>query len=125
MIALLFLAALARPPSVAVAAPGVSGFSADRLERIGDAVEGAISRGDLPGAVVLVGRGDRVVFRKAWGNRAPLPAREPMTADTVFELMLELNRELGTSLVIVTHAPEIAARMQRTLVLHDGTLSPA
>jgi lipoprotein-releasing system ATP-binding protein len=46
-------------------------------------------------------------------------------ARAVFELMLELNRELGTSLVLVTHAPEIARRMQRTLRLQDGVLRPA
>jgi lipoprotein-releasing system ATP-binding protein len=43
-------------------------------------------------------------------------------ARQVFELMLELNRELGTALVIVTHAPELAARMQRTLTLENGKL---
>jgi lipoprotein-releasing system ATP-binding protein len=43
-------------------------------------------------------------------------------AKQVFELMLELNRELGTALVIVTHAPELAARMQRTLTLQEGRL---
>jgi len=46
------------------------------------------------------------------------------TAAQVFEMMLELNRSRGTSFIIVTHDPGIAARAQRILRLQDGVLNP-
>ncbi|MCK5718171.1 MAG: lipoprotein-releasing ABC transporter ATP-binding protein LolD [Thiomargarita sp.] len=44
------------------------------------------------------------------------------TADKVYDRMLELNQSIKTSLVLVTHAPTLAARMDRTLRLIDGRL---
>jgi lipoprotein-releasing system ATP-binding protein len=46
------------------------------------------------------------------------------TAEGMLDLMLDLNRDLATSFVVVTHDPTIAAKMQRTLRLEDGRLNP-
>ena len=46
------------------------------------------------------------------------------TAKSTLDAMLALKRELGTALVLVTHDLQVAARMDRTVYLHDGVLSP-
>jgi len=49
-------------------------------------VESAVRDGLIPGAVLLVGHDGKIVHRKAYGNRALVPQREPMTADTIFDI---------------------------------------
>lgn len=46
----------------------------------------AVARGVIPGGVVLVGHDGMVVYRKAFGMRSLEPAREAMTADTIFDI---------------------------------------
>jgi len=44
------------------------------------------------------------------------------TAEKIYELMLSLNQELGTSLLLVTHDAQLADKMDRVLMLEDGVL---
>src|SRR3990167_2600169 len=71
---------------LAVAAPAAALGGALEWTALGEAVRDAVSAGDLPGAVVLVGQDDRVLYRKAFGSRAVTPAVEPMTLETVFDI---------------------------------------
>lgn len=50
-----------------------------------EAIEKAVQTGLIPGAVLLVGHNGSVVYRRAYGSRALVPNREPMSLDTIFD----------------------------------------
>jgi CubicO group peptidase (beta-lactamase class C family) len=63
---------------------------------IDDVFRGAVAQGIFPGAVVLVAARDRVLLHRSYGFRALLPARLPMTLDTVFDLS-SLTKPIATT----------------------------
>ncbi len=81
---------------LASAAPESVGLSGARLRLIEAAVQAAIEAKEVPGVVVLVARHGRIAYLKAFGHRALVPAAEPMTVDTIFD-MASLTKVMATS----------------------------
>lgn len=67
-----------------------------RLDRIQKLIEADIAEKKLPGAVVLIGNKGRMVYKRAFGNRAVAPVTEKMTVDTVFD-MASVTKVVATS----------------------------
>lgn len=60
-------------------------LAAQEIPQLSSVIEAAVSKGEIPGAVCIVGYKDRIVHRKAYGQRSLVPTREPMTVDTIFD----------------------------------------
>ncbi len=80
---------------VAASAQQFSGSAA-----LDSTVEQAIHDELIPGAVLIVGHDGKILYRKAYGNRALVPAREPMTVDTIFDAA-SLTKVVATTTAVM------------------------
>jgi len=78
--------------SLPMAKPGDEGFSADRLQKVHDAMQRHIDTGEISGAVTLSSRNGRVIYFDAQ-ELADIPSKRPMQKDEVFELACGRRRE--------------------------------
>ena len=111
----------------------IAGLAAP-LERSREALErvGLGERlGHLP-SQLSGGECQRVAIARAVVARPPIllcdeptGSLDPRNADKVFELLMDLHRDLGTTLVLVTHDPHLAERMDIRLLLERGRMAPA
>ena len=70
------------------------------LGQVDSIINQAIADGSIPGSVLIVGHDGKVAYRKAYGNRALEPRREPMTVDTIFDVA-SLTKVIATTTAVM------------------------
>ena len=103
------------------------------FDDIDAAVNREIAAGRVPGAVIVVGNRDSILYRRAFGQRAIKPGREAMTVDTIFDLA-SLTKVIATTTAILhlvdrgmvrldapvaTYWPDFAANGKAVITVRD------
>jgi uncharacterized protein YbbC (DUF1343 family)/CubicO group peptidase (beta-lactamase class C family) len=114
-IALVVLLAQTITAQLPQTAPNAAGISAERLARMDAVIAASIEKKELPGAVVLVARHGKIVWRKAYGARTVEPQREAMTLDTIFDLA-SLTKVVATTTSIMILIEEGKIRLADPVV---------
>jgi len=90
--------------------PSSAGATVVRLAGVDSVIQQAIADGNIPGAVLVVGHDGKVIYRKAYGERALDPKREVMTLDTVFDLA-SLTKVIATTTAVMQMVEQGKVRM--------------
>jgi uncharacterized protein YbbC (DUF1343 family)/CubicO group peptidase (beta-lactamase class C family) len=110
----LFICAVSNAQGLPVAVPNSVGMSAEKLNQIDALVNKDIADKKLPGAVVIVGHKGKIVYRKAFGNRALVPTQEKMTVDTIFDIA-SLTKVVATTTSIMILVERGQLRLSDTI----------
>ncbi|MGM9773803.1 MAG: serine hydrolase domain-containing protein [Candidatus Egerieousia sp.] len=87
----------AQPQHLDFATPEKMGMDSERLSYVDTIMNNAVRDKDIPGGVVAVVRGDKIVYLKAFGNKSVYPKVEKMTTNTVFDLA-SCSKSVGTTM---------------------------
>ena len=82
------------------ATPESHGMDSEKLAQVDRVINDAIAAKEIPGAVLSVVRGNDIVYLKAYGNKSVVPAVEPMTTETLFDLA-SVSKCVGTTLAFM------------------------
>jgi len=111
MLRLFLILLLVAQPALAQlrpAKPETESVSSVALARMDSVINDEIAKKRLPGAVVLVGRKGRMIWQRNYGARAVDPAREIMTADTIFDVAsLTKVAATATSIMILVERGKV------------------
>jgi len=97
----LFLVSAAPAQRLPEAQPEEVGMSRAQLDLLDRVMAEALQKRDFPGAVILVGRAGKVVFRKAYGLSQWVPDERPMRMDMLFDLASITKPVATTSAVMI------------------------
>jgi uncharacterized protein YbbC (DUF1343 family)/CubicO group peptidase (beta-lactamase class C family) len=100
--------------AVAVLGAGPALAQAPDFTAVDEAARDAVQSGEIPGVVVLVGRGDDVLLLRAYGSRRVVPDHAPMTTDTIFDIA-SLTKPFGTTLAVMELVERGAVKLDAPL----------
>jgi len=81
--------------------PTLAAAQAPDFTGVDEAANALVTSGEIPGVVVLVGRGDEVLLHRAYGSRRVVPEPAPMALGTIFDIA-SLTKPFGTTLAVMS-----------------------
>ncbi len=109
LLVLPWISAVGLSQSLPAGQPAELGISPERLTRLDGVIQASIDAEEIPGAVLLVARRGKTVYRKAFGLRSKEPEVEQMTVDSIFDVA-SLTKVIATatSIMILVEEGRIA-----------------